>query len=198
MRRGMSEYALARQAGMSPRYLQHVLQAGPDFDREGFERIAGALGMSLDDLVAGRRDAPAGQHGPAEHPVLVKLTPTQCWDRLGARGVGRIALPSEPGPAVFPVNYAVIARTIVYRTGLTTAGALATGDAVSFQADHVDEAVREGWSVLVTGTAERIEDQKAVQRLAEMNIVEPWAGGDRPLWIRIRPQNVSGRRIATL
>lgn len=118
---GLSEGALATQAGMAPRYLQHLLSAGVDFDPGGFVRIAGALHLSYDDLLEGRTGGPPGQGEPAAHPALLHLTELECWDRLGSRGVGRIALPVEPSPGVFPVNYAIDAqpadtRSIVYRT----------------------------------------------------------------------------------
>lgn len=197
MRRGVSESALARQARMSPHYLQQLLQSGPDFDREGYERIAGALHVSLPDLISGRADAPAGQSGPAERAVLVHLTSEECWDRLGSHGIGRLALPGARGPQVFPVNYAVQAKTVVYRTAPQSPGAVTTGDPLSFQTDRLDDRVSHGWSVLVTGTAERIDDTESVEDLAE-RLVRPWAGGERPLWIRILPSSVTGRRIDAL
>ena len=112
----MTEQELALMAGMAPRYLEQVLDAGPGFDPGGFVRIAAALGLTYQELLEGRSDPPPGQTGPGARPVLVRLTSTECWDCLGRHGVGRIALPVEPSPAVFPVNYTVEARTIIYRT----------------------------------------------------------------------------------
>jgi nitroimidazol reductase NimA-like FMN-containing flavoprotein (pyridoxamine 5'-phosphate oxidase superfamily) len=195
---GLSENALATQAGMAPRYLQHLLQAGPDFDPGGFLRIAAVLRLTYEDLLEGRSDLPPGQSGPGERPALIRLTTAECWDRLGARGVGRIALPVQPGPAVFPVNYTVDAQAILYRTAAEGAAAPETGTEVSFQVDRVDDRLSQGWSVLVTGAAERIDDPVAVRGLTERHAVEPWAGGNRPLWIRIRPRDISGRRIGSM
>lgn len=195
---GMSEDALAFQAGMSPRYLQHVLDAGPDFDPGGFVRIATALGVTYQELLEGRQDMPPGQAEPAAHPVLMRLSEAECWEELGSHGVGRVALPVQPGPAVYPVNYAVDARTIVYRTAPGDPAAPETGAAVSFQADRVDDRVSQGWSVLITGDAERVGDSAALRALAELHEAEPWAGGGRDLWIRITPETVTGRRITSL
>jgi nitroimidazol reductase NimA-like FMN-containing flavoprotein (pyridoxamine 5'-phosphate oxidase superfamily) len=195
---GLSEGALATQAGMAPRYLQHLLSAGVDFDPSGFVRIAAALHLSYDDLLEGRMEMPPGQGEPVEHPALIHLTVLECWDRLGTRGVGRIALPVQPGPAVFPVNYAVDVQSIVYRTEPGGAAAPASGTAVAFEVDRVDDHVSQGWSVLLTGTAEHVDDPPTSQRLTESHTVEPWAGGDHPLWIRVRPDSVSGRRIGAL
>jgi nitroimidazol reductase NimA-like FMN-containing flavoprotein (pyridoxamine 5'-phosphate oxidase superfamily) len=197
MRLGLSEYALATQAGMAPRYLRHLLEAGPDFDPGGFLRIAAVLGMGFEELLAEGGGAP-GQGPPGLRPALARLTVSECWDLLGVRGVGRIALPSRPGPAVFPVNYAVDGRSVLYRTAPGGAAAPEPGTEVSFQADRVDERMSRGWSVLVTGTAERVGETSVVRRLATEYAVEPWAGGDRPLWIRVRPGDITGRRIGTM
>lgn len=195
---GLSENALATQAGMTPRYFQHLLGQGPGFDPGGFLRIAAALQMSSQELLEGRTDPPPGQNAPAPRPALFRLTTTECWDRIGSHGVGRVALPVEPGPAVFPVNYAVEARSILYRTAVGGPAAPETGTRLSFQVDRVDDRLSKGWSVLVTGITERIENPAAVRRLTEQLAVEPWAGGDRPLWMRIEPGEVTGRRIGSM
>ncbi|MFJ2720206.1 pyridoxamine 5'-phosphate oxidase family protein [Streptomyces sp. NPDC087437] len=192
---GLTEEELAGQAGMSPRYFRHLIASGADFDPGGFLRVAAALGMTYQELLEGRCDAPAGQGGAAQHPVLMKLTTKECWERLGTHGIGRIALPAHPGPGVFPVNYIVDGMTVVYRTDPRGAAVAEPGGEVSFQVDHVDESRSVGWSVLLAGTAEHVTDPEAVQRLAEQSVSEPWAGGVRNLWIRVVPAEISGRRI---
>lgn len=196
---GMSREELARTAGMSPCYLDQVLAAEPDFDQEGLHRIAAALGVSYREMFEGRRDPPPGQAAAAPRPVLVRLTEPECWDRLGTHGLGRVALPKDPGPpAVFPVNYAVDARSILYRTAPDGPAAPETGQPVTFEIDRMDDALSRGWSVLITGTAVRIDDPETAERLASEHRVEPWAGGYRPLWVRISPDHVSGRHITSL
>ncbi|MCC9307390.1 pyridoxamine 5'-phosphate oxidase family protein [Kitasatospora sp. RB6PN24] len=195
---GLSADELARDAGMSPHYLDNLLTFGPAFDSAGFLRIAGALGLSYGELLEGRAESPPGQAAPAPRPALFRLTEEECWDRLGTHGVGRIALPTHPGPSVFPVNYAVDRRAIVYRTDPRAAAAVQGGAEVSFQADRIDEQRSQGWSVLLMGTAERVTDPDEVSRLQAEVRVKPWAGGERPLWIRVRPGTVTGRRITSL
>ncbi|MGW4806200.1 helix-turn-helix domain-containing protein [Kitasatospora sp. NPDC004272] len=194
---GLGPAALAREAGMSRPYLEFLITAGPGFDPNGFLRIAAALGLTYRELVDGRSDRPPGQGSPAPRPVLVRLTEEECWEKVDARGVGRIALPGDPEPAVFPVNYTVDRGSVVYRTHEHGAAAAAPGTAVSFEVDRIDDHRHTGWSVLVTGTAERIEDHGTLQRLMRDLAVQPWAGGPRTLWIRIRPTSVSGRRITS-
>ncbi|GGQ88279.1 pyridoxamine 5'-phosphate oxidase family protein [Kitasatospora griseola] len=195
---GIDTDTLAMLTGMSRRYLEFLTTAGPSFDPNGFLRIAAALGMTYQELLAGRPDRPPGQGSPALQPVLVRLSREECWDDLGARGVGRIALPGDHGPAVFPVNYAVDRHTVVYRTRDHGATDPPPGTDVSFEVDRIDDRRSTGWSVLITGRAEHIDDPPTLQRLLRDLAVQPWAGGPRDRWIRIRPATVSGRRITSM
>ncbi|MEV0168818.1 helix-turn-helix domain-containing protein [Nonomuraea fuscirosea] len=64
---------------------------------------------------------------------------------------------------------------------------------IGFQVDRIDEARREGWSVLVQGPAHHVPDDEAAT--VSGADVTPWAGGDRHLYIRIAPHQITGRRI---
>ena len=66
---------------------------------------------------------------------------------------------------------------------------------VGFQADRLDEALREGWSVLVHGHAHTITDERDVKCPEDRTHLEPWAGGARDLYVRISPTRISGRCI---
>jgi hypothetical protein len=74
------------------------------------------------------------------------------------------------------------------RTGITGADYK-----VAFEIDEIDAAARRGWSVLVQGPAHHVTgaEQDAVRRAG----VEPWAPGDRELFVRIVPSRVTGRRV---
>lgn len=191
-RLGLSDEALASQAGMSPRYLQHLLEAGPDFDPGGFLRIATALDLTYRQLVDEPDDASPAQ---GDRLVLRRLSVSECWNRIGAHGVGRIALPVHPGPSVFPVHYAVDNRTVVYRTTPDGPAAPAQGAEVSLQVDHTDDRLQQGWSVLVTGDATWVGDPEESRALTERHAEQPWIGGERNQWVRIRPESVTGRRV---
>ncbi|MBD0693390.1 helix-turn-helix domain-containing protein [Streptomyces sp. CBMA123] len=196
---GLSEGMLAYRANMAPAYLRQLLQTGPELDPPAFVRLATALGTTWPQLLTGRNpDAPPGQpDAAAPRPLLFHLTEPQCWELLGTHGVGRIGLPIGPAPVVLPVNYAVDTRTIVYRTAPHGAAAPADGSPASFQVDHIDDHRSLGWSVLILGEAHHIDDPDEQQRLSTLPGAEPWAGGSRPLWVRIRPVEVTGRRIGT-
>ncbi|MBD0693117.1 helix-turn-helix domain-containing protein, partial [Streptomyces sp. CBMA123] len=196
-RLGLTEDALAHQAAMAPQYLRHLTEAGPAFDPGGFVRIAAALCMSREELLEGRADAPPGLGAPGPRPRLLDLTDAECWELVGSHGIGRIALPVRPGPAVYPVNYVVDRATFAYRTGERAATAPEPGAEVSFQVDRIDEYLGRGWSVLALGSARYVEDPEERRRLEDLPGAAPWAGGDRPCWVRIRPAEISGRRLVT-
>ncbi len=127
---------------------------------------------------------------------LTELSTKECWEVLGRRSVGRLAVAISYEPDIFPVNYGVDDATIVVRTaaGLKLAASV-LGRAVAFEVDEVDEEQRIGTSVVVRGRAveiERIEEVVEVERLG----LEPWAAGARDRYLRIVPTHISGRRIA--
>jgi hypothetical protein len=68
---------------------------------------------------------------------------------------------------------------------------------VAFEVDHVDEALGQGWSVLVRGPAHRVAQPGELQHVREHAAVTPWAGGEREAFIRIFPVQISGRRVGT-
>ncbi|MFF7211932.1 helix-turn-helix domain-containing protein [Streptomyces sp. NPDC008238] len=200
-RLGMSREELAVRAGMSTAYLRQVEELGPRFDAAALRRIAHVLGTTYEELAAGPREAPPGRGGPATRPVLQRLTEGECWERLGTHGIGRVAHTAGRGdeaPVLLPVNFLVDGNTVVYRTDPAGAAAVGPGTRLAFEADFVDEQHRLGWSVLVTGTAERIGDSAVSDALGRRPGGEPWAGGTRDLWIRVVPGEVSGRAIRSL
>jgi Pyridoxamine 5'-phosphate oxidase len=86
-------------------------------------------------------------------------------------------------------------KTILFRTAPDTLLALYANAQVSFEADRLDEALHEGWSVLVHGHAHKVTDEREVKQLEDGMHREPWAGGARDVCVRIVPIRISGRRI---
>ncbi|GHC44139.1 helix-turn-helix domain-containing protein [Streptomyces cinnamoneus] len=196
---GLTREELAHRAGMSVAYLGRLESFSGDFDPTALMRLAAALEMPYDELAEGPQEAAPGQRVAGPHPLLAQLPEDECWRRLGTHGIGRIGRPGAAGsaPVVLPVNFLVDGRTIVYRTEADGAAAPAEGNQLAFEADHIDEQLRRGWSVLVTGTAEHITDPDTVCSLTARPGAQPWAGGKRDLWVRIRPREVTGRTIHT-
>jgi nitroimidazol reductase NimA-like FMN-containing flavoprotein (pyridoxamine 5'-phosphate oxidase superfamily) len=123
--------------------------------------------------------------------VLEGLTAEQCREHLQAGGVGRIVLSTASGPVAFPVNFVFRDGAVVLRTSPAMTAEIS--GVVAFEVDHVDEAMSEGWSVLVRGHARLIEDPE--ERATALLDVEPWAGGERLSVICIEPVEITGRVI---
>lgn len=192
---GMTLEEAAKRAGMAPGYLRQIEQMGADFDVDALRRLAAVLGVPYQELVEGRTDVPQGQNPPAAHPRLAQLTTQECWQRLGRHGIGRIALPGSEGTLVLPVNYLVDGTDIVYRTARGGAADPDPGQDVTFEADQTSERRRDGWSVLVFGTANRLTDGDTIERYTRRSGAAPWAGGLRDQWIRIVSGRLTGRLI---
>jgi nitroimidazol reductase NimA-like FMN-containing flavoprotein (pyridoxamine 5'-phosphate oxidase superfamily) len=134
-------------------------------------------------------------------PEAERLEEAECWRLISAGGVGRLAYSGRFGLAVFPVGYQVDEGSLVFRIALgsPTDEDLRTGIehaeySVAFEIDEIDFAAREGWSVLIHGSAHHVDSE--TERAAVVAVgVEPWAGGVRDLFLRITPARITGRRI---
>jgi nitroimidazol reductase NimA-like FMN-containing flavoprotein (pyridoxamine 5'-phosphate oxidase superfamily) len=140
------------------------------------------------------REPPAP--GPAAHErALRTLSPAECLGLLEAGGIGRVGFASTDGIKMLPVNFAVTGKAILFRTAPDTLLAVHADGPVSFEADHLDQAHREGWSVLVHGHAHTVTDEREVKHLEDRTHLEPWADGARNVYVRITPTRISGRCI---
>ncbi|MGW5661303.1 pyridoxamine 5'-phosphate oxidase family protein [Streptomyces sp. NPDC003758] len=194
-RQGLSRNETARRAAMAPDYLAYLEENPADPSLATLFRLASALDTSVAALRGGGVDLPPGQGHALLHPELRDLSSDECRALLSTHGVGRVAVTTLDGPAVVPVNYEVIDGAIAYRTAPDSVPAAAAGKEVAFEVDHVDEAMSQGWSVLVVGPARAVTEPDAVRRLAEHAHTESWAGGRREMWVSIRPERLTGRRI---
>ncbi|MFC8358554.1 DUF1918 domain-containing protein [Streptomyces griseorubiginosus] len=194
-RQGLSRHETARRAAMAPDYLAYLEERPADPSLATLIRLASALGTSVAALRGGGVDRPPGQGHALLHPELRELGPDECRALLSTHGVGRVAVSTPDGPAVVPVNYEVTDDAIVYRTTPDSVPAAAVGAEVAFEVDHVDEAMSQGWSVLLVGPARVVTEPDVVRRLAAQAHTEPWAGGKREMWVSIRPKRLTGRRI---
>ena len=132
--------------------------------------------------------------------VIEDLEENECLKLIAGGGIGRIAYTSRFGPAVLPVNYAWSEGAVVFRTAADSPldQDLRTGISnadykVAFEIDEIDLAAGRGWSVLVQGPAHHAHG--AELDAARGAGVEPWAPGERELFIQIVPSRITGRRV---
>ncbi|MFD1930085.1 MULTISPECIES: helix-turn-helix domain-containing protein [Nonomuraea] len=192
-RLGLTTDEVAERAKLAPGYLRLLEEQVAAPGMETLLRLADALGTTARDLLGERFDQPQGGAPPSAAPRLETLSREECIRLIAPGGVGRVAFDGLRGPTVVPVNYRMDEGTIVFRTayGGPMDEDLRTGiegveRKVGFEVDRIDEATREGWSVLVQGPAHHDTTGPDVR---------PWAGGDRTLYVRIVPTQITGRRI---
>ena len=80
------------------------------------------------------------------------LSESESWSLLAGMALGRLVTSVEGQPEIFPVNFVVQRRTVLFRTaeGAKLFSAV-MNNRVAFEAD--DHNVSEGWSVIVKGRA---------------------------------------------
>jgi nitroimidazol reductase NimA-like FMN-containing flavoprotein (pyridoxamine 5'-phosphate oxidase superfamily) len=186
---GLTRGEVARRAGVDGAYVAYLEEQGGEPSGPVLLRLAAALHTTAESLVAA-----APVQGARR---LELLGEDDCWILLSRVPVGRVAFArAGETPLIHPVNHAVVDRHIVIRTGERTQLAYAARAfrRVSYQVDRLDEDQRSGWTVLVTGAA-RVATPAETAGLHVDELLDPWAAGDRPTVVVIRPERVTGRRI---
>ena len=121
-----------------------------------------------------------------------------CFGLLESVPLGRIAFVERGEVAIFPVKFLVDGQDVAFRAAAgTKLSAAEVGQYIGFEADSFDAVTGAGWSVVVNGLAEVIDDEAEGARLDALGL-PPW-GGDAAtrVWVRIRPTSITGRRIAS-
>lgn len=117
----------------------------------------------------------------------------ECWELLAGVTLGRLVTSVDGRPEIFPINYVVQRRTVLFRTAPgTKLVSTAINNHVLFEAD--DHNVAEGWSVIVRGTARSLRSQEEIED-AERAQVLPWTASEKTHYVRIVPEAVTGRRF---
>ena len=124
----------------------------------------------------------------------VEILPVhECWDLLAGFTLGRLVTCVDGQPEIFPVNYAIQRRTVLFRTAEgTKLVSTAINNRVLFEVD--DHTVAEGWSVIVKGTARSLHTHAEMED-AERAQVLPWTASEKSHYVRIIPEMVTGRRF---
>ncbi|MBO2530116.1 MULTISPECIES: helix-turn-helix domain-containing protein [Thermobifida] len=196
---GLSQEEVAERAGMAAGYIDYLERNPPNLSPGALSRLADALQTTPEALLGMGFDEPEGAHVTrVPKPKLQEIDSQECMELIKAGGVGRIAftMPGEAAPTVLPVNFLVRNETIIFRTsGHGIIAEHASNQYISFEVDRLDGITNEGWSVLVVGLARPVRDPVELERLRKTAPVQPWAAGDRDLFITIIPKQVTGRRI---
>ena len=134
---------------------------------------------------------------PTDGAGLIVLDRDECVRLLSAAPIGRLAFNENGRVTVLPVAFDWIDDGVVFRTLDGAKLVAATGrEQVAFEVDSWDDREHTGWSVLVRGTARAVTEWAEIEQLERSGVIawakERW----RDRWIRIEPNEVTGRRLA--
>jgi nitroimidazol reductase NimA-like FMN-containing flavoprotein (pyridoxamine 5'-phosphate oxidase superfamily) len=120
------------------------------------------------------------------------LSEEESWNLLSSRTLGRLVTCVDGYPEIFPVNFVVQRRTVLFRTAefATKLFTLVMNAHVVFEAD--DHNVSEGWSVIVKGVAQVLHSSDEIEEAEQAQLL-PWTAGSKPRYVRVEPSQISGR-----
>lgn len=129
--------------------------------------------------------APAG-------PIVV-IPEDESWRLLASRTLGRLATSVGGQPEIFPVNFVVQRRSVLFRTAEgTKLASTVANNRVAFEVD--DHNVEGGWSVILKGHAQMLQTEEEIAD-AERAQLLPWIATRKRHYVRIVPTEISGRRF---
>ena len=133
-----------------------------------------------------------------ERTWMEHLSTETCWELLESTPVGRVVVTVDGAPEVYPVNFVVDERSVAFRSapGSKLRG-LERFPTTRFEADVIDPDAHTGWSVMVKGQAVDVTRPDERSRLRSMPLTV-WTAGVKDHWVRIRPTDVTGRRIHSI
>ena len=152
------------------------------------------------DLSSPTGPAPPGS-GASSHSVVERLDEAECMKLLSTARIGRLIYNSRYGPVAVPTEYQIHEGSIVFPTYRTlfTEEDLRTGIAhaeyqVAVEIDQADPEAREGWLVLVRGTAHHLDTEAERESIASLGL-KPWVKGEPEHFIRVNPTHIGGQRL---
>jgi nitroimidazol reductase NimA-like FMN-containing flavoprotein (pyridoxamine 5'-phosphate oxidase superfamily) len=128
----------------------------------------------------------------AGQPITI-LSESESWNLLASVALGRLVTSVDGQPEIFPVNFVVQHRTVLFRTAEgTKLVSAAINDRVLFEAD--EHNVAEGWSVIVRGAARTLRTDEEIEE-AERAQLLPWTATLKQHYVRVMPLAITGRRF---
>jgi len=140
-------------------------------------------------------------HDNPSHPIdertgIEVIDANECAALLETTPLGRVGFAIDGAQVILPVNFLWFEGAVVFRTleGQKMDAAIFV-QPVAFEVDAWDVETRTGWSVLVKGLAHRVSQWAEIEALERQGLV-PWSKLKwRPYWVRIDPDEITGRRL---
>jgi uncharacterized protein len=117
----------------------------------------------------------------------------ECWNLMSGVALGRLVTSVDGLPEIFPVNFVVQHKSVLFRTAEgTKLVSTAINNRVLFEVD--EHNVAEGWSVIVKGRARSLRTDEQIEE-AERAQLLPWLSSEKTHYVRVLPDMVTGRRF---
>ncbi|MEJ2578116.1 MAG: pyridoxamine 5'-phosphate oxidase family protein [Kineosporiaceae bacterium] len=137
-------------------------------------------GADPDDRESGRTDV---------------LDEAQCWELLGQVEVGRLAVAAAGEVDIYPVNFVVDGRSLVFRTAEgTKLLEIALSGQVALEVDGYEPEHGRAWSVVVKGGAHDLDHFSEIYQAQGLPLF-PWNAAPKERFVRVVPERVTGRRF---
>lgn len=108
----------------------------------------------------------------------VEILPVhECWDLLRGLTLGRLVTHADGQPDIFPVNYVVQRRTVLFRTAEgTKLISAAINNRVLFEVD--DHNVAGAWTVIIRGIARSLRTTEEIEEAERAGAAVDQVGED--------------------
>jgi nitroimidazol reductase NimA-like FMN-containing flavoprotein (pyridoxamine 5'-phosphate oxidase superfamily) len=127
-----------------------------------------------------------------EDSPVEELSLEECWQLLELEEFGRLAYRLVDEVHMVPINYAVDAGTLLFRTGSgNKLLAAALHSDVAFEIDWHDDLA--AWSVVVRGQLRLLHEDE--QHRVDGMLVQPWVPTLNYDVVELTPVSVTGRRF---
>ena len=133
------------------------------------------------------------QADSADEPETTALDGAHCWQMLEREGIGRLAVSTDDGVDIFPMNYLSSHGRIYFRSAPgTKILELTEHPRVAFEVDGRTMLAR--WSVVVRGTVRRLASEPEILR-SGVDGLRTWQPGGKFNYFEIQPEQIAGRFI---
>lgn len=130
---------------------------------------------------------------PASDDPITILSASESWNLLASVALGRLVTVVDGQPEIFPVNFVVQRKTVLFRTAEgTKLVSTAINNRVVFEADQHD--VAEGWSVIVKGVARMLHTDEEIEEAERAQLLS-WTATRKLHYVRVLPTAITGRRF---
>ena len=127
----------------------------------------------------------------AAESLVTELDSGQCWAALSRADLGRLIVLDDGIIEVFPINYLVSGESILFRSAPGTKMlAVTRNPEVTFEVDG--EEGRVGWSVVLRGTAERLDDDDEIRESGLLGLRSA-SPVEKNNFVRVSATSITGR-----